>query len=172
MRAGSILLLSPGRWAGSTCRISLRAEVSRGRGDRNIASIHHEIVISSRPEEVWAAIRDVRAVHLRLLPGRVLDTRLHGDVRSLTLADGAVVRELIVDVDDQARRLAYAVVDGTRLPLTHHHASFQVFAEGSDRSRLVWITDFLPGTLAPQVRARIERGAAEMKRALEEAAGH
>jgi hypothetical protein len=68
-----------------------------------------------------------------------------------------VVRALIVDVDDETRRLAYAVVEG-RLPLVHHHASFQVFAEGESRSRLVWITDVLPHELAVGIRLRVERG--------------
>jgi hypothetical protein len=116
---------------------------------------------------VWDAVRDVGAVHERLLPGRVSATRVDGDVRTLTFPHGGVVRELIVDIDDEARRLAYAVVGGTRQPLTHHHATFQVFAEGDGRSRLVWITDFLPHTLAADIRARIERGAEEMKRTLE-----
>jgi hypothetical protein len=131
-----------------------------------MASIHKEIVIDTCPEHVWAAVRDVGAVHQRLLPGRVASTRLEGDVRILSFPDGGVVRELIVDVDDEARRLAYAVVE-SRMPITHHHASFQVFAEGSDRSRLVWITDVLPHALAAEIRARVERGAEDMKQALE-----
>jgi hypothetical protein len=120
---------------------------------------------------VWAAIRDVGAVHRRLLPNRVVNTELDGDSRILTFPDGGVVRELIVTIDDEARRLAYTVVEGARLPITHHHASFQVFAEGADGSRLVWITDVLPHTLAAEIRARVERGAADMKRTLEAAAG-
>ncbi|MFJ2032510.1 SRPBCC family protein [Streptosporangium sp. NPDC087985] len=135
-----------------------------------MASIHTEIVIDSRPEQVWAAISDVGAVHQRLLPDRVADTRLEGDVRILIFPNGRVIRELIIDVDDTTRRLAYAVVEGAQPSLTHHHASFQVFPEGSDRSRLVWITDLLPNALATEVRARIERGAEDMKRTLEEAA--
>lgn len=135
-----------------------------------MASIHSEVVIDSRPEQVWAAIRDVGAVHQRLLPDRVVDTQLEGDVRILVFLNGSVVRELIVDVDDTNRRLAYAVIGGARPPVTHHHASFQVFAQGSDRSRLVWITDLLPHTLGPKARARVERGAQDMKRTLEQAA--
>ncbi|WP_371781044.1 SRPBCC family protein [Streptosporangium subroseum] len=135
-----------------------------------MASIHAEVVINSSPEQVWAAIRDVGAVHRRLLPNRVADTRIEGDIRILIYPDGQVIRERIVDVDDTTRRLAYAVIEGARQPITYHHASFQVFPEGSDRSRLVWITDLLPDALATETRARIERGAQDMKRTLEEAA--
>jgi hypothetical protein len=131
-----------------------------------VASIRHEIEIAARQEDVWSAIRDVGAVHRRLLPGRLAGARIDGDTRTLTFADGRMVRELIVDVDDDARRLAYAVV-GTRSPLTHHHATMQVFPEGADHSLLVWVTDLLPDSRAADARSRIEVGAAEMKRALE-----
>jgi carbon monoxide dehydrogenase subunit G len=134
-----------------------------------MASIHTEIVIDSSPEQVWAAISDVGAVHRRLLPGRVVDTRMEGDIRILVFPGGREISELIVDVDDTTRRLAYSVIDGARLAGTHHHASFQVFPEGPDRSRLVWITDLLPDAHAPEARARVERGAQEMKQTLEAA---
>jgi carbon monoxide dehydrogenase subunit G len=135
-----------------------------------VASIRTEVVIDSRPEQVWEAIRDVGAVHRRLLPTRVADTRMEGDVRILVFPQGTEIRELIVDVDDTTRRLAYAVIEGARPPLTHHHASFQVFPEGPDRTRLVWTTDLLPDAVAPEVRLRVEYGAQDMKRTLEEAA--
>jgi len=135
--------------------------------ETEIASIRHEIVVALHPELVWDAVRDVGAVHLRLLPGRVRDTEVHGDVRTLVMPDGHVVRELIVDVDDETRRLAYAVIDGARPPLRHHHASLQVLAEGDGHSRLVWVTDVLPSSLAGEIRARAERGAEEMKNVLE-----
>jgi Polyketide cyclase / dehydrase and lipid transport len=118
---------------------------------------------------VWDALRDIGAVHRRLLPGRVLDTDVDGDVRTLVMPDGHVVRELIVAVDDEARRLAYAVIDGSRPALRHHHASLQVLAEGDGHSRLVWVTDVLPSSLAGEIRARTMRGAEEMKNALERA---
>lgn len=118
------------------------------------------------PELVWDAVRDVGAVHRRLVPGLAVDTRLDGTWRILTLPDGHTVRELIVDIDDHARRLAYAVVE-SRLALEHHHATFEVLADGPTRSRLIWITDLLPDALAPETRLRTERAAQVMKHTLE-----
>lgn len=136
-----------------------------------MASVRKEISIGVAPERVWAAVRDVGPVHRRLMPGYVVDARLEGDFRILTLLGDGEVRELIVDIDDGACRLAYAVVEG-RMPIAHHSASFQVFAEGEDRSRVIWGTDVLPNDLATEIRTRVERGAAVMKRTLEEQAGH
>jgi len=133
-----------------------------------MASVRHEIVIDASPEHIWDVLRDVGAVHERLLPGRVTDTGIEGDQRFLTFPDGHVVRELIVAIDDEARRLAYSVIEGARPPLEHHHASFEVRPEGDGRGRLIWITDVLPHALAAQIRMRVERGAAEMKQTIED----
>jgi hypothetical protein len=142
------------------------AEYNRGNP---VASVHHEIVIEAEAAHVWDAIRDVGAVHERLLPGRVVATRLEGDHRVLTFPNGREVRELIVDLDEQRRRLAYAVLGGDSLGLTYHHASFQVLPEGAGRCRLVWITDLLPHHLADAVQARVAVGAADMQRTLQAA---
>jgi hypothetical protein len=75
-----------------------------------------------------------------------------------------VARELIVDVDDSARRLVWAVVGGR---LTHHNASMQVFADGQGRSRVVWVADLLPNELAGHVSGLIEQGLGVMKQTLE-----
>jgi len=131
-----------------------------------MASVQVETIVAVPSAQVWAAVADVGAVHERLLPGRVAGVRLEGDVRVLTMPGGVEVRELIVAVDHEHRRLAYSVQGGQRMELTHHHASFQVFDHDAG-ARLVWITDVLPHDRAGGVRARVERGIAEMKAVLE-----
>lgn len=135
-----------------------------------MASVRVEALVDAPAEHVWAAVADVGRVHERLLPGRVRSARMDGDVRILTMPDGSEVRELIVAVDHGERRMAYAVAGGQRMTLAHHHASFQVFdGDRPGRCRLVWVTDVLPHTAEPQVRARVERGIVEMKDVLEAA---
>jgi len=70
-----------------------------------------------------------------------------------------------VDIDDDARRLAYSVVEGRP---THHHASFEVFPDGDGRSRIVWIADLLPHELVPAIDDMMQHGCAAMQRTLEE----
>ena len=130
-----------------------------------MASIRKEIVIEASPKRVWDAVRDVGAVHERLAPGFVVDTRLEAGARVVTFANGLVARELIVDVDDEARRLAWAVVGSPRL--THHNASLQVFDDGDRGSRVVWIADLLPNEIAGTIAAMIEEGLGAMKKTLE-----
>jgi len=131
-----------------------------------MASICKHILIAASPEHVWDAVRDVGAVHRRLTPGILLDARLDGDERILTFAQGGTVRELILSIDDESRRLAYAVIAGSSRT-TFHHASMQVFPHGHHGARLEWITDFLPHTQAPTITRILERGAEVMKQTLE-----
>ena len=133
-----------------------------------MASIRKEILIEARPEDVWAAIRDVGAIHRRLAPGFVVDTKLDGDARIVTFGNGMVARELIVDIGDAARRLVWSVVGGR---MTHHNASLQVFADGENRSRVVWIADLLPNDLAGVVSAMIEQGMGVMQKTLQKEVG-
>jgi carbon monoxide dehydrogenase subunit G len=128
-------------------------------------SIRKEFTVNAAPERVWDAFRDVGAVATRLGPGFVTSCRLDGpDARVLTFANGLATRELIVDVDDHARRLVWAAVGGR---LTHHNASMQVFADGQGRSRVVWVADLLPNELAGYVSGLIEQGLGVMKQTLE-----
>jgi carbon monoxide dehydrogenase subunit G len=133
-----------------------------------MASIRKEILVEALPESVWAAVRDVGALHQRLVPGFVVDTRLETGARVVTFGNGMVVRELIVDLDDEARRLAWSARGGR---FTHHNASVQVLADGEGRSRLVWIADLLPDELADDIRAMMDQAAAVMKPTLEGHAG-
>jgi hypothetical protein len=120
-----------------------------------MASIHKEIVIAAGADHVWDAVRDIGALHTRLVPGFAVDTRLEPGARVVTFGNGMVARELIVAVDDAARRLVWSVVGGR---FTHHNASAQVFAEGAARCRFVWIADLLPDELATGVGAMMEQG--------------
>jgi hypothetical protein len=130
-----------------------------------MASIRKEMMLAARPDAVWAAVRDVGAIHTRLAKGFVTDVKMDGDARIVTFASGMVLREWIVDVDDDARRLVWAAVEGR---LTHHNGSIQVFPD-SDACRLVWQADFLPNELKNPIDALMQQGMDAMKQTLEAA---
>ena len=114
-----------------------------------MASISKHIPIDADADTVWAALRDVGNAHHVFGPV-LTDCRFDGDdTRVVTFANGMVVHERIVDVDDDARRLAYTVVDG---PFTHHHATFAVTAEPDGTSVLAWVSDLLPRRRRPDGR--------------------
>ena len=128
-----------------------------------MASIYKEIIIDAHPDDVWDALRDFGAVHTRLAPGFVTDTKLDGDARIVTFANGSVARETLVDCDETRRRLVYAIASER---LKQHSASAQVFAESDGRTRFVWITDVLPNEIAPYIDAQMDQGALAIQKAL------
>jgi len=128
-----------------------------------MASIRKEFSVTASADAVWQALRAVGEVQ-QFVPGFVTDCRMDGDdARIVTFANGFVTRELIVDLDDRARRLAYSARSER---LQHHNASFQVFEDGTARCRVVWIADVLPHAAAATVGAMMEQGAAIMAKTL------
>jgi carbon monoxide dehydrogenase subunit G len=130
-----------------------------------MASIRREMQVAASAASIWDAVRDIGEIHRRLVPGFVTDCRMDGnDARIVTFGNGIVAREVIVDLDDAARRIAWSASGGR---LTHHNASLQVFAEDAGHSRLVWIADLLPNEMADPIAAMIDEGMRAMKRTLE-----
>ena len=128
-----------------------------------MASIRKDIPLDADPDDVWAAVRDFGAVHQRLAPGFVREAHLDGEARIVTFANGTVARELLVDCDEDRRRLVYAVVSER---VKHYNASVQVTADGDTRTRLIWIVDVLPHAIAAYIDAQMEQAALAMQKAL------
>ena len=126
-----------------------------------------EWTIEASPEQVWDALRAWGELHTRLAPGFVVGTELDGEDRLVTFFNGAVVREVLVSLDEDERRLAWSIVDG---PYAHHNGVAQVFAEG-EGSRFVWTADLLPEAAAEPTAEMMERGIEAVKQAQEQRAG-
>ena len=129
-----------------------------------MATVHRETKIARSKDFVWDAIRDVGAIHRRLVPGFVVDCKLDGDSRIVTFANGMLVREIIVAVDDQTCRHAWSA---RGKPFTHHNASMQVFSEGDEQSHVVWIADVMPNEVADTVGEMMSQAFVVMKQTLE-----
>ena len=128
-----------------------------------MASIQKDIIIDANPGDVWDALRDFGALHTLLVPDFVTDTKLDGDARIVTFANGTVAREILVDCDDSKRRLVYAIVNER---IRQHSASAQVFDAADGRTRFVWTADVLPNEIAPYVDAQMDLGVLAMQKAL------
>jgi carbon monoxide dehydrogenase subunit G len=131
-----------------------------------MATLHKEIFIAAPRETVWDAVRDIGALHTRLVPGFVVDTRVEGDARMVTFGNGMVVREPILSLDDARHRLAWSA-EGANT--THYNAVLQVL-EAAEGTRVVWTTDLLPHAMADAIAAMQDQGLAVMKRTLEQTA--
>jgi Polyketide cyclase / dehydrase and lipid transport len=132
-----------------------------------MATVRKEIFTSASPAQVWAAISDIGALHTRLVPGFVTDTRLEPGARIVTFGNGRVLREPIVTADAEARRLVWSAEGG---PATHYNSSVQVFDEPGGTSRVVWLSDFLPDSAESVIGPAMTAGAAVMKKTLDQLA--
>lgn len=128
-----------------------------------MALIRKERSIDAPAEQVWGALRDWGAIHQRLVPGFVTDAQLDGDDRIVTFFNDATVREVLVSLDEEERRLAWSVVDG---PYTHHNGVAQVFDEGGG-CRFVWTADLLPDEAAAPTAEMMEQGIEVLKKTQE-----
>jgi carbon monoxide dehydrogenase subunit G len=145
------------------CAATLAAACALHCSSVDAASVRREIVVDRSPEYVWDAVRDFGGVHRRLVTGFVTAVEIDGTMRTVTFANGTRAREVLVDLDDEARRLVYAVVGGR---LTEHSASVQVLPEGTG-ARIVWIADFLPNELQPYIAGQMDEAVKAMKKTLE-----
>ncbi|WP_321877840.1 SRPBCC family protein [Paraburkholderia bannensis] len=130
-----------------------------------MASLYRDISLDSGAPGAWATLRDSRNI-ARVFAGVLTDVQVDGDLRSVTFANGNVVQERIVTVDDAAMRVAYTVCGPN---FEHYAASMQIVADEVDpgeRCRLVWIIDFLPDERRAMVEPLMDAGCAAAARNL------
>ena len=129
-----------------------------------MATIRSELKTRAPASEVWSAIRDIGALHTRLVPGFVADTKLEPGARVVTFVDGRVLREPIVALDDEARRLVWtAESDRVR----HYNAALQVSELADGLTSVVWTADYLPDDIGGFLSRAIEASMAAMQRSLD-----
>jgi hypothetical protein len=129
-----------------------------------MATVRTSLDTAASAEDVWTVIRDIGAVHTRLAPGFVTDTKLEPGARVVTFVNGMVIREPIVTLDDEARRLVWTAEGGYA---THYNASLQVSPRADGGATVVWVADFLPDDVKPQLSKALEAGTRAMKQALD-----
>ncbi len=113
-----------------------------------MATLYKEVSLAVAPDALWEKVSKVGEVDKLL--NVIAKSELDGDVRVCTMADGGVLRERIVGIDDAKRRVAYTISDAP-FPLEFHAASMQVIDEGDGRLTFRWVTDLKPDALAAQL---------------------
>jgi carbon monoxide dehydrogenase subunit G len=132
---------------------------------RRMASLRKEIHIDVPATQAWDALRDVGALHTRLVPGFVTQTKLEGQSRRVTFGNGMTVREDIVSVDDVRKRVCWAIVGQQ---FHHYNGAARVEAEGRG-CLFIWTADVLPDELADKVDEMMSTGIEVIKQTLEAA---
>lgn len=135
-----------------------------------VGSMTREVLTTASPDAVWDAVRDIGALHTRLVPGFVVNTELVPGGRRVTFASGRTVEEPIVSCCDSLRRLVWTVrAEG--FPFTHYNGCVQVHARAAGGSRVEWTADFLPDSAATILDGLMNAGATAMAQALKTLGG-
>ncbi|WP_040825011.1 SRPBCC family protein [Nocardia jiangxiensis] len=130
-----------------------------------MATVRTEFEIAADAADIWAVIRRFDTGPLRMAPGFVTDCTADGDHRRVTFADGTVVHERLVSVDEDRMRVAYSVV-GSDVTPEHDNAVMQVVPLGPGRSRFVWLRDLLPAEMGEGFLAAMRAGSEYIERTL------
>jgi hypothetical protein len=120
-----------------------------------MSTIWWEEPVAVSADRAWAALRRIDATPALFAP-ILSGGAVEGGVRTVIFADGPTIRERIVTIDEERKRIVYGVLDGL---FEHHSASMQILPVDETRCRFVWISDILPDDRAEAIRPLVARGA-------------
>ncbi len=124
-----------------------------------MATIKREVELHVDAGRAWSELRDFGSAG-RLFAGVLTDCRREGDTRIVTFANGPVIEERLVTLDETEHRLVYTVTNGS---FTQHSASMQIVASAGG-CRFIWTSDFLPDSVAAGVLPLVDAGCAALIR--------
>jgi len=128
-----------------------------------MATVQKIIDIEASIDAVWKKIANVGSISD--LVGFISESHLDGDIRVCKMTDGGVLKERIISVDNELRRVAYCITHSP-LDFEFHAASMQVVPNGKGAS-LIWTTDIRPDSMAEQIDPIFEDAVPSIKTALE-----
>jgi carbon monoxide dehydrogenase subunit G len=126
------------------------------------ASVRREIAIGVSADEAWAVVGRPEALH-EWFPG-IVDCRVEGDQRTITLGTGLTLQETILTNDPLQRRFQYRIAGA---PFMEHLASLDVIALSDDRCLVTYASDADPTTMAVVLGGAMAAALEELRRQLE-----
>ena len=125
-----------------------------------MATLVREVTLNIDAAIACSALRDpgnAAQAFAGVLAASVFD----GKVRTVTFANGTVLEERIVAIDEPRMRIAYCIGGGR---FEHYHASMQIVPADSGRCRFVWIIDLLPDEARERIEPIMDAGCAAFER--------
>ena len=122
-------------------------------------TVTKEAAFEASADEVWAVVRGFGTLDEWLPPvvGCETDREGIGALRTLTLADGAVIVERLEAHDDDARTLTYSMTDAGPMPLVDYVSTVAVSANPDGTATMRWSGSFgVSGADEAEVAGSIE----------------
>lgn len=107
--------------------------------------LEERVRVNAPAKTVWALIGGFQALdrwHPAVLESTLLGTgKDAGDIRVLTIDDGAQIVEKLEMYDEAEMALQYAILESP-LPVDNYHATITVKSVGNDGAEVVWKSTF------------------------------
>lgn len=129
-----------------------------------MTTISKVIEIDAPASAVWEKISDTGKISN--LIGFLASSVQTGNSRICTLEGGGEIKEKIVSVDHDLRRVMYSITESP-LNMEFHSASMQV-VEAGGKTKLSWVVDLLPESARDQMAPMIDGSCADMSKTLAE----
>lgn len=125
-------------------------------------SVRREVVVGVDAATAWRVVGRPELLH-HWFPG-VVDCRVAGHTRTITLGTGLRLDEAILTVDPLQRRFQYRISGGF---FTEHLASVDVIALDDRTCLVTYASDAAPAAMAVVLGGATAAALAELKRGLE-----
>jgi uncharacterized protein YndB with AHSA1/START domain len=114
-------------------------------------SINHTAILDAEPEAVWHLLRQFGAIdswHAHITSCVIQGGKVSGDggsIRTLHMADGEVLHERLLSIDNNEMTMTYGLCD-SGVPLESYAATLSVsIAEDGHRTLFTWQASFEAG---------------------------
>ena len=121
-----------------------------------MAKAHVHDTFNAPADAVWSFFRDFGGVQKfagPMVTSCTLEGEGIGSVRTIALAQGAPIRERLVQFDEEAKSFSYAILGSCDLPIDDYVGTVKIKAAGPSRSTIDWIGTFDPKG-APEAAAK------------------
>jgi hypothetical protein len=129
-------------------------------------SVRRERIVQVPAEQAWAVVGRPELLH-HWFPG-IVDCRVEGDTRTITLGTGIALPEELLTNDPLQRRFQYRIAGGL---FAEHLGTIDVIALADERCLVVYSSDADPATMAIVLGGATGGALEELARQLEAGAG-
>ncbi len=113
-----------------------------------MASVNVQEQVAASADQVWQIMADFGGIDKWADPNLIksceADGNSAGAIRTITLADGAVIRERLEAIDADSRRFSYSILGECPLPVKDYVATAKVTETGSGNCQVDWQSTFEP----------------------------
>lgn len=113
-----------------------------------MASVNVQEQVAASADQVWQIMADFGGVDKWADPNLIKSCECDGNnagaIRTLTLADGAVIRERLEAIDGDTRRFTYSILGECPLPVKDYVATAKVTETGAGSCQVDWQSTFEP----------------------------